>query len=229
MKVFVIHGWTYNLDKWQPLLSELEQYGVEPVMLKVPGLTAESSKVWTIQGYIAWLDDQIKSESEPIVIGHSNGGRIALAYINKYPNRIRQLILIDSAGIADKRLYKKIKLKVLYVLSKVLKPLSKIKPLQKIVYRVIGARDYQEAPDNMKLTMRNMLDADKRLDLSAVNVPTTIIWGRDDKMTPLHDGQAMNQLIKGSKLHVINGARHAPMSTHPKQVAAIILKTLDLS
>ena len=226
MKIFVIHGWTYNLDKWQPLLAELKQHGVEPEMLKVPGLTRASDKIWTIHDYVEWLAGEIGDEPEPVVIGHSNGGRIALNFINKHPDRIKKLILIDSAGIVDKRIYKKVKLKLLYILSKILRPLAKIAPLKKVIYKVIGARDYHDAPDNMKLTMQNMLDADKSLDLSAVKIPTTIIWGRDDTITPLRDGKKMNQIIEDSKLHVIDGARHAPMATHPKQVAEMILEAV---
>jgi pimeloyl-ACP methyl ester carboxylesterase len=34
-----------------------------------------------------------------VLLGHSNGGRIALAFAEKYPDKVKQLVLIDSAGI----------------------------------------------------------------------------------------------------------------------------------
>src|SRR5205085_6528900 len=90
-KVFIIHGWTYSLEKWTELCELLREQGIEPIQLKVPGLAEPSDKVWNIDGYITWLGDQLKGEVKPTIIGHSNGGRIALSYIQKYPGKIGRL------------------------------------------------------------------------------------------------------------------------------------------
>ncbi len=225
-KVFIVHGWTYNLDKWQAINEVLKSKNIDPVLLKVPGLTEASDQVWDIDGYCNWLKAKLAGEEKPVVIGHSNGGRIALNLSVKEPEVIGQLILVDSAGIVNRGLVKTIKLKVLYVLAKIAKPLKKIKPLRPIVYKLIGARDYMEAPPNMRLTMENMLNADKTFDPSKVKIPTTIIWGRQDGITPLADGQKLHAAISGSSLHIIDGARHAPMATHPEQVASLIEEAL---
>jgi pimeloyl-ACP methyl ester carboxylesterase len=221
-KIYIIHGWSYNLDRWNNIKLELKMRDVEPVFLKVPGLTEPSDKVWTIDGYIDWLTDKLKGESAPIVVGHSNGGRIAMSYIQKHPNHIKKLILIDSAGVAHNEPTSVLKLKTLKYLSKLGKPLAAIPPLRKIFYRVIGARDYLDAPPNMRQTMANMHKADQKINFAHIKLPVTIIWGRDDTITPLSDGQKINAGIAKSKLVVIDGARHAPMETHSEQVADII-------
>ncbi len=225
-KVYIIHGWTYNLDKWANFSAALKARGIDPILLKVPGLTEPSDKVWDINGYEDWLNDQIKTETKPIVIGHSNGGRIALSYVQKYPGRISQLILIDSAGIAHNEARSIIKLKILKFLSKVGKVLSLLPPVKKLFYRVIGAQDYYNAPPNMRLTMQNMLRADQQLDLSQIKLPVTIIWGQDDTVTPLSDGQKMQALINGSSLQIIRGGRHAPFNSQPDEVAEIVAEVL---
>jgi len=225
-QVFIIHGWTYNLDKWTNFCESLRTRGVEPVLLKVPGLTEPSDKVWDIDGYMTWLASQLKGTEHPAVVGHSNGGRIALAFAQKYPSKLSQLILIDSAGVAHNETKAAIKLKTLKYLSKVGKGLSYVPPVKKAFYKVIGAQDYNNAPPNMKLTMRNMLAADQQIDFRAIKLPVTIIWGRDDAITPLADGQKMHQAIAGSSLHIINEARHAPFFTHSNEVADIIMKVV---
>src|SRR4051812_31909284 len=96
-QVFIIHGWTYSLDKWTEICKLLKSRGIEPILLKVPGLTDPSTEVWDIDGYISWLDKRLAGTEKPVVIGHSNGGRIALAYAQRFPERLGQLILIDSA------------------------------------------------------------------------------------------------------------------------------------
>lgn len=226
-KVFIIHGWTYNLDKWAKLLPLLTENGIEPIMLNVPGLTVASDKVWDIDGYINWLDAQLKGESKPIVIGHSNGGRIALAYAQANPGRLGGIILIDSAGLAHNQLLPRVKLKTLRMLSKLGKPLSAVKPVKNIFYKLIGARDYHDAPPNMKMTMQNMLKADSNIKLEQIAEPVKIIWGREDTITPLKDGQIMEKLLPNVTLNILNDARHAPFYSHPEQVAKLIQEYLE--
>lgn len=226
-KVFIIHGWTYDLDKWAKFLPLLTASGIEPVMLKVPGLTVASDKVWDINGYINWLDTQLKGESKPIVIGHSNGGRIALAYAQANPGRLGGIILIDSAGLAHNQLLPQAKLKTLRVLSKLGKPLGAVKPVKNIFYKLIGARDYHNAPPNMKQTMQNMLNADSDIKLEQITGHVKIIWGREDTITPLKDGQVMEKLLPNATMNIIDGARHAPFYSHPEQVAKLIREYLE--
>lgn len=222
-KLFFVHGWTYNLEKSEALKRVLlNEDGIELVRLNVPGLTKPSDKVWNIDGYVEWLHQELKNEKNPIVMGHSNGGRIALSYLQKYPSAFKHLVLMDSAGVPQHRKRTIIKLKVFKFVAKVGKIFSFIPIVRKIFYRLIGSSDYSQARPNMKLTMRNMLDADKLIDFSKVTVPTTIIWGGKDKITPLRDGKIMHEKIKNSELYVIEGAGHAPQATHVQGVADII-------
>lgn len=221
-KIFVIHGWTYSLEKWQPIQSLLASKGIELVLLKVPGLTEPSARVWDMDGYVAWLHEKIKTHEYPVVIGHSNGGRIALNYLTKYPGTFSELILIDSAGVPHQQPLARLKLGVLRALSKLGKPIAKIPTLKRIVYRVIGAQDYHQAPSNMKKTMQNMLKANTTIAFDKIDVPTTLIWGMADQQTPIGDANFLAKTIPGAKLHIIQNARHAPMFTHPGAVAAII-------
>lgn len=226
MKLFIIHGWSYNLDKWRAIQPFLKAAGFEPVMLKVPGLTEPSEKVWDIEGYVEWLKNELKDEKQPAVIGHSNGGRISLAFAQKYPGRLKHLILIDSAGLKHPQLLRKLKLKILQIVAKILKPLKVIPGFGKLVYKLIGARDYFDAADNMRLTMRNMLAADNQINLHTIQAPTTIIWGDQDKITPLKDGRSMHRQLTESQLHIIAGARHAPQASHPEHVANLIAEAV---
>jgi pimeloyl-ACP methyl ester carboxylesterase len=226
-KIYIIHGWTYNLDKWQPILPLLQKAGYDPVVLRVPGLTSPSRKVWDIDGYVDWLKGELAREPAPVVIGHSNGGRIALRFDNCYPGRLKRLILIDAAGVPQQQAPRKAKLTVLRALAKLGRPLRHLPVLKNIFYRLIGAQDYLQAPANMKKTMQNMLDANQLIDFAAVSTPTTLIWGEQDTQTPLADAKFMARHIPGAKLLTIKDGRHAPMFTHPQQVAAYITEALQ--
>src|SRR3989344_3554613 len=99
-KIFILHGWTRSTGKWNPFVELLKRKGIEVNLLKIPGLTQKIDKVWQINDYVEWL---IK------IIGNSNGGRIALNFAIKYPDKLSNLILIDSAGIYHNELSLKIK------------------------------------------------------------------------------------------------------------------------
>jgi pimeloyl-ACP methyl ester carboxylesterase len=98
-KVIILHGWAKTLDKWNPLIEELNKKGASANLLRIPGLTEKLEKVWNLSDYVKWLKNIVDKESDKVVlIGHSNGGRIALAFASKYPEKVEKLILIDSAG-----------------------------------------------------------------------------------------------------------------------------------
>lgn len=227
MRVYILHGWTYSTEKWQPILETLKQANIKTTLLEVPGLTGKSDKVWDIDGYVEWLQEATKKETEPFVlIGHSNGGRIAMAFSTVYSGRVKQLILIDSAGIYHDELGIRLKRNLFRTVAKVGKRLTSSDKARALLYTAARSKDYHDAPPHMRKTMANLLVSDKSLAIAAISVPTTIIWGSDDRVTPLSDAQAIHKLIKGSKLHVISGARHAPFFTHPEATAQILNRTI---
>lgn len=241
-KIFIIHGWTYTTAKWQEFVGLMQASGFEVVQLTVPGLTESTDKAWTLETYVEWLKEKLSAESSsasnsakatsdlqkategkqnPIVIGHSNGGRIALAFAAKYPDKIKQLILIDSAGIYHNELPLRIKRTVFGAAAKIGKKITQSETIRKILYKLAGESDYKNATPQMRKTMANLISADLAPELSKITAPTLIIWGAKDKATPLSDGRLMNQQIKNSSLYIIEGAGHSPHATNAKEVADV--------
>ena len=129
---------------------------------------------------------------------------------------------MDSAGIYHNELPLRIKRFVFKTIARVGKSLTSSKSLKDLLYEVARESDYKNLEGNVKQTMINLISTDLKPILSQITTPTLIIWGREDNATPLSDGKIMNDLIKNSKLEIIDKARHSPMFTHPKQVAEII-------
>lgn len=221
-KVFIIHGWTYTLDKWTELCQILTKNGIEPVQLHVPGLTASTDHPWDMAAYITWLHKQLEGEVRPVVIGHSNGGRIALNYAMHHPNGLGKIILIDSAGIYHGDLYSKTKRGVFKLAAKLGKPIASIPIAKKVFYRLIGVKDYYQASPHMQQTMKNMLAADRRLELDEIKTPVWLLWGKRDNATPLSDAYKLQKKLHHAPLDVIVQAGHSPHATHASQVAKLI-------
>lgn len=225
--LYIIHGWTYSIEPWTSVVSILRTKGIEVKQLRVPGLTAESDAVWTIEGYVEWLHSELHSTKNPIVLGHSNGGRISLNYLKKYPGSFKKLILLNAAGINVSNEKISMKRKLFRIAAKIAKPLKYIPIVRKVVYRLIGGSDYDRAPAHMKKTLHNMLESDKLLDLSDMQTPVSILWGVNDPITPLVQGKKMAALLPRARMHEYEGWAHAPYITHPNELAAAILAAME--
>lgn len=215
-KLYIIHGWTYKPEPWHEVIAELRKLGVDAELLKVPGLGMKSEKVFTIEDYVKWAREKLPKGS--YALGHSNGGRILLNLLKDDPQYLKGIILLDSAGIWEKENRRL----VLKALSKAFAPLKKSKFIRKAVHRVIGANDYENAPENMKKTLDNMINSDKTLDITKVTTRTEIIWGEDDPITPLRQGKKMHELLPNSNLTTKPGWRHSHYLVSTSELAVEI-------
>ena len=213
-KLYIIHGWTYKPEPWQEVIAELKKKKIDAELLRVPGLGTQSDQVFTMDDYVEWAATQIPKGS--IALGHSNGGRILLnMHRKKGSDYLSGLILFDAAGIYEPSL----KNMIMRKMSKVFSPLKKSKLARKAVHKALRVHDYNDAPDNMKKTLTNMLDSDKELDISGITTKTMIIWGSDDRMTPPRQGRKMHELLRNSKLTIKEGWRHSHYLQSTKETA----------
>lgn len=225
MRILILHGWGYSTDKWAPCLKLLESRGVRPELLKIPGLTAPIDRPWTLKDYVKWLKEKTGNE-KVILIGHSNGGRISLAFTLKYPELVERLILIDSASIRHRGGLIEIKRFLFGSLARAGKRITSSEKARNALHRLARVSDYRDATPEMRETMVNLISTDLTSELTEVKAPTLVIWGAEDRTTPLSDGKLMNKLIPNSRLHIIKGAHHSPQFTHPGEVCEKIAEAI---
>lgn len=220
--VIILHGWTQSTEKWDPLVDLLAKKNNTKLLL-IPGLTTKVDKPWNLEDYVEWLKEKVnKQKGKVILLGHSNGGRISIAFAAKYPQYVSELILIDSAGIYHKDFFLQIKRLLFKGAAKIGKSLTQSDKLRNILYKLAGESDYKNADPIQRQTMINLISTDLTSDLEKIKVPTLIIWGKEDSVTPLSDGIMMHKFIRGSRLEIIEDAKHSPQFTYPKEVAKII-------
>lgn len=225
-KIYVLHGWTYNIDKWQKFTDLMGKYGFGVQLLEIPGLTAKSNKVWTLDDYVTWLSKEL-NEKDIILVGHSNGGRIAAAYAAKYPKKIKHLILIDSAGIYHNELPIRLKRLLFKNIVAIGKKFTQSEKLRRFVYKLARERDYHDATVEMRKTMANLISLDITSLLVKIVSPTLVIWGDLDNVTPITDAYKIRNNIRNSKLVVISGAGHSPHYSHPEDTAKKIMAEIS--
>lgn len=172
-----------------------------------------------------FLDEmQIKN---PIIIAHSFGGRIATLLTGYYKEKIDKIIMIDAASIKPR---KSIKALIKQTTYKVLKKLTYLLPKLKQEYyrqkllKFFGSTDYQNLPNNMHKTFKNIVNENLIYYLKNIESETLLLWGKLDKDTPLKDGYKMNNLIKNSALIIFPKGNHFSYLQYPYLTNKIIFE-----
>ncbi len=227
--IVLLHGWSVdsqNEQKWKHFSDVLQAKGFRTRFMGLPGLSTESDEVWTLKTFVEWLEAQLHSEKNVILLGHSFGGQLAIRYSALHPEQIQKLIVIDSSGLRPQDVRSRLKRAGFKIVAKIGKPLFKGDAWRKLLYKLAREKDYLTANSILRQTMRNVLDDEIGADLPMITCPTLIIWGAQDKMTPLSLAHRMQKGLKNSELHLIEDARHAPQLTHPAEVAQVIKEFL---
>ncbi len=227
-KICILHGWTYQTDTWKPALEMLREKGLDCELLNIPGLTDGTNPAWTLDDYVEWLKNKTAAYEKVILIGHSNGGRISMAFAAKYPEKVAKLILEDSAGIPARGL-RALKRDVFRIIAKSGSIFRKSETLRKILHTIARENDYQNATPEMRKTMANLGSVDFDPIFQKIKIPTLIIWGEHDVTTPLANGNIMHAKISNSRMVVIPGARHSPHITHTREFTDLIAEELKHS
>ena len=229
--VYLIHGWTTDASGWEAVVDRLKQVGISLTVLTVPGLTDPSpvNQPLTISDYEKWLSQQIPGGSRAIVIGHSNGGRIGLNFVSRWPKttKIKRLILINSAGIRPRR-WRRGRNRALAGLAAIGRPLGRLKFLRRLTYKILRVHDYEQASTIMKKTLTNLLASDAQIKWDRIEVPTCLIWGESDDITPLWQGRRLASNLKQcGDIKIIKAAGHNPHRSHPDELVRILVDEID--
>jgi pimeloyl-ACP methyl ester carboxylesterase len=159
------------------------------------------------------------------LLGNSLGGHVALVHTLKNPSRIRSLVLTGSSGLFENGMgdsyprrgdYEYIKNKTALTFYD---PAIATKELVDEVYSITNNRlKVIKIIALAKSAIRNNLGE----ELNQIKVPTLLIWGNNDTITPPFVGQEFNKLIPNSELHFIDKCGHAPMMEVPDEFNKIL-------
>ncbi|MFN8889784.1 MAG: alpha/beta fold hydrolase, partial [Cyclobacteriaceae bacterium] len=155
-----------------------------------------------------------------MIMGNSLGGHVGILYTLQNPTKVTKLVLTGSSGLFENTMggsyprrgsYDYIRERVAYtfydpkVASKELvdEVFETTKSIPKCMRIVAIAKSAQ----------RNNL----ALELHKINVPTLLVWGLNDTITPPMVGHEFNRLIPNSELKFIDKCCHAPMMEHPQK------------
>lgn len=220
--LLILHGWGSKKERWQTVAKLLSSRGFQVIIPDLPGFGESNipNNTWDTDDYANFVDGFIKhlEIKDFYLLGHSFGGNIAVKYAIKNA-RIKKLFLVGAACIRSKTT----KINMLYIVSRIFKFLGVIPFVKRIFYRIIKS-DYHYTSGLMRKIYLKVLKEDLSEVLNKVKVPTLIIWGDKDKVTPLNLGKEIQSKIDGSGIEIIPNMGHNLHSECPGLLADIIAK-----
>lgn len=213
--VLVLHGWGANIDTILPIVNILkEDFKVFAIDLPGFGKSQIPKEVFDSKDYariVKGFIDKMKIDKVTL-IGHSFGGKISILLGAYYPELIEKIVLIDSAGLIPKRTLKYyLKVYSFKVLRSIYKSIffwQDNKNRMERFYKRFGSTDYKNADGIMRRILVKVVNENLRPMLKNIQCPTLLIWGDEDKDTPLYMGKIMENEIDDSGLVVLKGAGH---------------------
>lgn len=225
--VILLHGWGCDHSIWDGLHRHLEdRFRVTSIDFPGFGQTAEPPASWGVGDYTAWFEKFLveRGIENPILVGHSFGGRVAMVYGSR--NMSGKIILVDAAGIKPRRSLKYYAKVWTFKVAKRILPLAagkkKAEEMLEKWRRRTASADYRAASPVMRATLSKVVNEDLKHVMPLIKAPTLLVWGEDDTATPVADARRMERLIPDAGLVVFPGAGHYSFLERPAQFAAVI-------
>ena len=202
--IVLLHGWGQNIEMMNGIGNCFKKNN-RIVVIDLPGhgKSEEPKEAYTVLDYVLCIHKLLQKINvvNPIIIGHSFGGKIGLLYSSKY--EVKKLVCLASPF---KKNIKKDSLK-----TKALKTAKKIPLLNKLevfAKKHIGSSDYRNSSDMMRKIMVLTVNYDITEEVKKIKCPTLLIWGTNDEAVNYNDALELESLIKDCGLVTYEGCTH---------------------
>ncbi len=228
--VVFLHGMLGNLTNWTDAVQSVAANGYRAIVPFLPVYTLPMAQT-NMQGLVQYVHEFLDVMELDFVTlaGNSLGGQLASLYLLAHPERAGALILTGSSGLYevemgtgnpkrhDPNFIRERAAITFYKKEHVTEDLVN-EMLEVVADRACALRLIRMARASKNETVRTRLHE--------IQVPTLLVWGANDAITPPDVAREFEELIPNSELHLIHKCGHAPMLEHPEKFNRIMLHFL---
>ena len=242
--VVMLHGWAMHTGVWR-VFAEALAAQAQVMCLDLPGHGfSESVEPYTLEQLVEVIYAELP-EQPCTLVGWSLGGAVALRLAEKYPQRIKSLVLIASNPHFIKTdEWQGVPVQTLNEFTRNVQKNSAQTLLRFLSMQVQQMDDSKSCLKKIKLAMQECVPpelkvlmaglvilqaTDLRPALSHLNIPAMMILGELDTLVPVLLGKQCQILQAQLRLEVIAGAGHIPFITHQQQVLTLMHEFMQRS
>ncbi len=219
--ILLVHGWGGSIESLRGL-GNLLALTHRVILVDLPGFGSSENPEpdWGVEEYVQVLSglmDELKIKKTSY-FGHSFGGSLGIVLATRRPKLIQHLFLCNSAL---KRPNKTVQIPLF--LKGVL---FRQKHLRIWLYRIFFPNSDIAKQPHLETNFKKIMQQDVSEYAPQISVPTHIIWGAGDTVTPVAWANELHQTIKQSTLAIIPNARHGLPLRDPESVAHEMQKYL---
>jgi pimeloyl-ACP methyl ester carboxylesterase len=227
--LLLLHGLMGALSNWDGVINEFKsKYRVIIPMLPVYDMPLISTGVKSLSKFVHKFI-KFKKLSNITLLGNSLGGHVALVYLTTHPENIRALVLTGSSGLYENAFGGSFPRResIDFVREKVqftfYDPAIATDELVLDVFQTINDR---HKVIRLLAMAKSAIRHNMKKDLHKITIPVSLIWGRNDKITPPEVAVEFHELLPDSELHWIDKCGHAPMMEHPEEFNTLLKQFL---
>lgn len=224
--IIVLHGLMGGLSNFDSVIQYFSKNGYTVVIPELPIYSMSLLKT-NVKSFAKYLHDfiEFKGYDEVILLGNSLGGHIGLYHTKLYPKKVKALIITGSSGLYESAMgggytkrsdYEVIKKKAQDVFYD---PAIATKEIVDEVYATVN--DRHKLIKTLAIA-KSAIRHNMAKDLPKMHIPTCIIWGKNDNVTPPEVAEEFDNLLPDSNLFWIDKCGHAAMMEHPKEFNTIL-------
>lgn len=230
--VILMHGWGCNSSTVK-MIADIAARRHRVINIDFPGHGAsseppmgEDGKPWGVERFTRLVEKLAAAEKieNPILIGHSFGGRVAILYASR--NKVSRVVLVDAAGVKPRRpLSYYLKVYSFKATKAIYRFVLGTKRAEAAIERARARRasaDYAAASPMMRAVLSRVVNEDLCHLMPLIKAPTLLIWGENDTATPLADARRMASLIPDAGLVSFPGAGHYSFLDNPAGFTAVL-------
>jgi pimeloyl-ACP methyl ester carboxylesterase len=205
-----LHGYLADKNSFAYQTGYFSKYfSVHAIDLKGFGLNTGMEYPYSLSDYASEVKDYISKNGliRPHLVAHSFGARIAVKLASENPNLFDKIVITGGAGLKPKR---SIKYRFRRLMFKIAKLLRITKNLDRFY-----SKDYLKLDTVMRQSFVKIVNEHLDDRLKLIKNQTLLIYGAQDKETPLYMAKRFNRGIENSVLTVYKNAGHFPFIDCP--------------
>lgn len=226
----LLHGLMGELSNWEPVIDHFKaNYHVMVPILPIYELPILTLGVKSLSKYINKFLKH-KKLSQVVLIGNSLGGHVGLVFTTSHQENVKALVLTGSSGLYEnafggsfprRESYDYIREKVEFTFYD---PAVATRELVDEVYKSVNDRS---RVIRILALAKSAIRHNMSKDLSRITIPVSLIWGKQDKVTPPEVAEEFHELLPNSELNWVDKCGHAPMMERPEVFNEYLEKFLN--